>query len=101
MIRTLLVIGAAALLGRGVVAGWFGSQELTETETETVVETTTDTTTDTTTSTPDSGLPAPVEETRAGDVIVGYSWARERPHQKREGSMMVGLGVELLFGQGP
>jgi hypothetical protein len=36
-----------------------------------------------------------------GDLIIGYTWPRERPHQKREGSMMVGLGVELLFGQGP
>lgn len=36
-----------------------------------------------------------------GDLIVGYTWPRERPGQRREGSMMVGLGVELLFGQWP
>ena len=36
-----------------------------------------------------------------GDVIVGYTWPREEPHQKREGSLMVGVGFELLFGQQP
>ena len=36
-----------------------------------------------------------------GDVIVGYTWPREEPHQKREGSLMVGIGFELLFGQQP
>jgi hypothetical protein len=35
-----------------------------------------------------------------GDLIVGYTWPRELPGQKREGSMMMGIGVELLFGQG-
>lgn len=34
-----------------------------------------------------------------GDLIVGYTWPRERPHERRDGSMMVGLGVELMFGQ--
>jgi hypothetical protein len=64
VIRGLLVVGAAVLLGLGAVAGWFGSQELADTETETVVETTTETTTDTTTEEPASQLPAAVEETR-------------------------------------
>jgi hypothetical protein len=36
-----------------------------------------------------------------GDLIVGYTWPREEPHQKREGSLMVGIGFELLFGQQP
>jgi hypothetical protein len=36
-----------------------------------------------------------------GDVIVGYTWPREHVGEKREGSMMLGLGVELLFGQEP
>lgn len=36
-----------------------------------------------------------------GDVIVGYTWPRELPRQKREGSLMVGIGFELLFGQDP
>jgi hypothetical protein len=36
-----------------------------------------------------------------GDLIVGYTWPREEPHQKREGSLMVGIGFELLFGQEP
>ena len=63
MTRGLVLIGAAALLGLGAVAGWFGSQELAETET--VVETTTATVTDTTTAAPETELPAAVEETRA------------------------------------
>jgi hypothetical protein len=36
-----------------------------------------------------------------GDLIVGYSWPRERRYQAREGSAMIGLGVELLFGHEP
>jgi hypothetical protein len=36
-----------------------------------------------------------------GDFVVGYTWPREEPGQKREGSLMVGLGVELLFGRWP
>jgi hypothetical protein len=59
MIRALLVVGAAVILGLGVAAGWYGSQELEEAET--VVETTTET--DTAES--GSGLPTPVEATRS------------------------------------
>jgi hypothetical protein len=33
-----------------------------------------------------------------GDLIVGYTWPREKRDQPREGSAMVGLGLELLFG---
>jgi hypothetical protein len=36
-----------------------------------------------------------------GELIVGYTWPRFEPEQKREGSMMVGLGLELLFGREP
>jgi len=36
-----------------------------------------------------------------GDLIVGYTWPREKRDQKREGSAMIGLGVELLFGREP
>jgi hypothetical protein len=59
VIRALLVVGAAAILGLGVAAGWYGSQELEEAET--VVETTTET--DTAES--GSGLPVAVEAKRA------------------------------------
>jgi hypothetical protein len=59
VIRALLVVGAAAILGLGVAAGWYGSQELEEAET--VVETTTET--DTAES--GSGLPIAVETKRA------------------------------------
>ena len=36
-----------------------------------------------------------------GDLIVGYTWPKERRDQQREGSAMIGLGVELLFGHEP
>jgi hypothetical protein len=36
-----------------------------------------------------------------GELIVGYSWPREDRDQRREGSMMIGLGLELLFGREP
>ncbi len=36
-----------------------------------------------------------------GDLIVGYTWPKERRDQAREGSAMIGLGVELLFGRDP
>jgi hypothetical protein len=36
-----------------------------------------------------------------GDLIVGYTWPKERRDQEREGSAMIGLGVELLFGRDP
>jgi hypothetical protein len=36
-----------------------------------------------------------------GEAIVGYSWPRERTWQERDGSMMVGFGLELLFGRDP
>jgi hypothetical protein len=35
-----------------------------------------------------------------GDLIVGYTWPQERRDEPRKGSAMVGLGVELWFGQG-
>ena len=59
MIRALLVVGAAGILGLGVAAGWYDSNELEETET--VVETTTETET----AESGSGFPIAVEETRA------------------------------------
>ena len=36
-----------------------------------------------------------------GEAIVGYTWPRERTWQERDGSMMVGVGLELLFGRDP
>ncbi len=36
-----------------------------------------------------------------GDLIVGYTWPREERDKPRNGSMMVGLSLELLFGQEP
>ena len=36
-----------------------------------------------------------------GDLIVGYTWPRFERDQPREGSAMLGLGVELLFGREP
>ena len=36
-----------------------------------------------------------------GDLIVGYTWPRFFRDQPREGSAMIGLGVELLFGAEP
>lgn len=59
MARTLLVVGAAAVLGLGAAAGWYGSNELEGAET--VVETTTETET----AESGSGLPVAVEQTRA------------------------------------
>ena len=35
------------------------------------------------------------------DLIVGYTWPRFEPEQPREGSAMLGLGMELLFGRDP
>lgn len=35
------------------------------------------------------------------DLIVGYTWPRFEPEEPREGSAMVGLGFELLFGRDP
>ncbi len=59
MIRALLVLGAASLLGAGAVAGWYAAEELGQTET--VVETTTETAT----VESGSGLPVAVEATRS------------------------------------
>ncbi len=36
-----------------------------------------------------------------GDLILGYTWPRFERDQPREGSTMIGLGVELLFGREP
>lgn len=36
-----------------------------------------------------------------GDLIVGYTWPRFERDEPREGSAMIGLGVELLFGREP
>jgi hypothetical protein len=36
-----------------------------------------------------------------GEVIVGYTWPREELWQRREGSGMLGFGLELLFGENP
>jgi hypothetical protein len=36
-----------------------------------------------------------------GELIVGYTWPRFEKDQPREGSAMLGLGLELLFGREP
>lgn len=36
-----------------------------------------------------------------GELIVGYTWPREERDQPREGSAMLGVGIELLFGREP
>jgi len=36
-----------------------------------------------------------------GDLIAGYTWPREEKDEPREGSLMLGVGFELLFGQQP
>lgn len=36
-----------------------------------------------------------------GELIGGYTWPRESIDQPREGSALVGLGIELLFGRDP
>ncbi len=36
-----------------------------------------------------------------GDLIVGYTWPRFERDEPRDGSVMLGLGVELLFGRKP
>jgi hypothetical protein len=36
-----------------------------------------------------------------GELIVGYTWPRERAGQPRDGSPMIGVGLELLFGRDP
>lgn len=36
-----------------------------------------------------------------GELIGGYTWPRESIDEKREGSALIGLGVELLFGRDP
>ncbi len=36
-----------------------------------------------------------------GELILGYTWPRVERHEPREGSAMVGFGIELLFGREP
>ncbi|HBL28156.1 MAG TPA: hypothetical protein DD490_15085 [Acidobacteria bacterium] len=36
-----------------------------------------------------------------GELTAGYTWPREERHQPREGSAMLGLSLELLFGRKP
>ena len=36
-----------------------------------------------------------------GELIGGYTWPRESVDQPREGSVLFGFGVELLFGRDP
>jgi hypothetical protein len=67
MLRALVVVGAAVILGLGVAAGWYGSNELEAAET--VVETTTETET----AESGSGLPVAVEETRMDLLDAAHS----------------------------
>jgi hypothetical protein len=44
----------------------------------------------------------PIRRSRLfGELIVGYTWPRRYLDQPREGSSMIGFGVELLFGREP
>ncbi|HSN88032.1 MAG TPA: hypothetical protein VL025_14840 [Thermoanaerobaculia bacterium] len=36
-----------------------------------------------------------------GELITGYTWPRESIDKPREGSALIGLGIELLFGKNP
>lgn len=36
-----------------------------------------------------------------GELITGYTWPREKRDEPREGSALIGFGVELLFGRSP
>ncbi len=36
-----------------------------------------------------------------GEIIVGYTWPRVERHEPREGSAMLGFGLEFLFGRDP
>ncbi|HEV8580881.1 MAG TPA: hypothetical protein VGX68_17585 [Thermoanaerobaculia bacterium] len=36
-----------------------------------------------------------------GELVVGYTWPRFERDEPREGSAMIGLGIELLFGREP
>lgn len=36
-----------------------------------------------------------------GELIAGYTWPRESLEQPRDGSAMIGFGLELLFGRNP
>lgn len=36
-----------------------------------------------------------------GELIAGYTWPRESIDEPREGSALIGLGIELLFGRDP
>lgn len=36
-----------------------------------------------------------------GELIGGYTWPRESPDQPRDGSVLFGIGLELLFGRDP
>lgn len=36
-----------------------------------------------------------------GEVIAGYTWPRDSIDQPRDGSVLIGFGIELLFGRNP
>ncbi|HEX7182235.1 MAG TPA: hypothetical protein VF756_10355 [Thermoanaerobaculia bacterium] len=36
-----------------------------------------------------------------GELIGGYTWPRESPGEPRQGSALIGFGIELLFGRNP
>ncbi len=36
-----------------------------------------------------------------GELIVGYTWPRKERDKPRDGSAMIGLGIEFLFGRNP
>jgi hypothetical protein len=91
VIRTLLIVGSAVLLGLGAVGGWFAAEELEETET--VVETTTQTATDTTTAAPDTELPDAVEDTRAALLEAASSGSYEALR-----TLIPGEGFTYTFG---
>ena len=68
--RILLLLGAVILVAGGLAGGWFAQQETRDAET--VTETTTTSVT-TTAAEPAPGLPAAVDETRAGLLAAAES----------------------------
>ncbi|MGH3133124.1 MAG: hypothetical protein ACRDNY_05195 [Gaiellaceae bacterium] len=90
MIRRLLAAEAIALVALGGVAGWFVGREtedaVTTVETTTVTETTTQTP-------PETGLPAPVQETHAALLAAAESGDYEELR-----SLIPATGFEYTFG---
>jgi hypothetical protein len=94
VIRALLIVAAAGILGLGLAAGWFGAQELEETETVTETET------DTTTAASGSGLPIAVEEKRAAllEAAASGNYESLRPLLPESGGFTYTFGGDVEGG---